>query len=342
MTTEPSGEPVRPDVLRTWVARLLTAAGATEEAADRVAESLVESELRGYATHGVLRLPGYVAAIRDGVVDPQAAPLILGSPRAATVVVDGRNGFGQVTAAFAADVAATRAAETGVAVVVARGCRHVGRLGEFVERLADRGFAGFAAVSAEPYVAGPGGGGRVIGTNPLAWGFPAAPGEAPVVVDFATSAVSAGRVFAAAARGEQIPEGWIVDATGNPSRQPGDLAAGGALAPLAGHKGFALAVVADLLAGVLSGAGPGAARDGGDPHGLTIVAIDVAALTTPGEFGAGVSALRERVTAAGARLPGEGAAARRESLERAGVRIPAATARELDELAASLGLPPLA
>jgi len=331
---------VAPVELRAWAASVLRAAETPPGTAVRVADSLIESELRGYASHGVLRLPGYVAAIRDGLVDPAATPEVVDGGRGAVVVVDGRDAFGQVTAGVLADELTTRATESGVAFGVTRRCRHVGRLGEYVEHLSARGFIGFATVSAEPLVAAHAGGRRILGTNPHAWGFPAGRDEPPVVIDFATSVASAGRVFAAEARGERVPGGWLVDSAGESTSDPAALRAGGALLPFGAHKGLALSLVADMLAGVLSGTGSGSDPAASGAHGLAMLAIDVSAFGPAETFRDEVEALRRRVAASSDRdaaLPGEGSASRRRTALRDGIGIPAATMHELRGLARALG-----
>jgi LDH2 family malate/lactate/ureidoglycolate dehydrogenase len=322
------------DSLVRWARAALEAVGAPPPAAEQVAASLVESDLRGYASHGVLRLPAYVAEVREGVLRPDAQPVISGAGGAFTV--DGGDAFGQLTARVAADELARRAGSAGVAFAVARRCRHVGRLGEYVERLAARGFIAFAAVSSEPLVAAPGGRTRLMGTNPHAWAFPGGGGR-PIVADFATSAVSAGRVLAARANGQLLPEGQVIDRHGEPTTNPGDLLDGGALLPFGGHKGFALGLVADILAGILSGAGSGNSPGYTGAHGLAMLAIDVGAFAGPEDFGEQIEALRRRIAASGeAVLPGDGSAARRSRALNEGIRIPASTQRELAALSRDL------
>ena len=347
-TASPDHNVYAAELLR-WSTVALGAAGAPSSTAARVATSLVESDLRGYVSHGVMRLPGYVADVRSGAIDPGAEPSVVPGGRGATLVVDGNDAFGQLTAEFAVDELARRAADTGVAFAVTRRCRHVGRLGDYVERLASHGFIGFAVVNAEPLVAASPGRTRVLGTNPHAWGFPGGDSESAVVVDFATSIVSAGRVMAARANGEQLGDGLIIDREGAPSHEPDDLFSGGALLPFGGHKGFALGLVADLLAGVLSGSGSGSSPTYVGYHGLALLAIDVSAFLDLDEFTSEVEALRSRVAASSTRddatgspLPGEGSATRRRSASASGVLIPTSTAAALSALALSLGVPELA
>jgi LDH2 family malate/lactate/ureidoglycolate dehydrogenase len=330
--------------LRDWVERTLTAANAPPSIAATVAASLVESELRGYPTHGVLRLPGYITAIRDGAIIPDARPEVISTGRLGTVVVDGADGFGQVTAAFAVDELTRRTSELGVAVALTRRCRHVGRVGEYVERLAERGLVGFAMVSAEPLVSAGPGTSRAVGTNPHAWAVPSGADAPPILVDFATSAVSAGRVLAAAARGDRLAEGWLVDQTGAPSADPAALLAGGSLLPFGGHKGFALGVIADVVAGILSGTGSGSSPGASGAHGLSLMAIDVTAFMPLDDFRAQVEELRSRIGSSALGdgeppvLPGTRSAARREAAAQGGIAVPEATAQTLRDLAASLGI----
>ena len=331
-----------------WSTDVVEAVGAPPRTAHRVAESLVESDLRGYSSHGVLRLPGYVADVLGGVIDPRAEPATAAGGRGGAFVVDGRNAFGQLTAEFAVEELARRATEAGVSFTVTRRCRHVGRLGAYAERLASRGFIAFAAVKAEPLVAAPAGRRPVIGTNPHAWGIPAGHGEPAFIADFATSAVSAGRVLSARASGQSLAPGQIVDRDGAPSLDPRDFLDGGALLPFGGHKGFALGLVAEILGSLLSaGEGEGEEPSGDTPeHGLAMLAIDISTFTPLEAFGAQLEALRRRIATStpgeeDVCLPGEGSARRRAATLRRGVSIPVSTATELDALARSVGVRPL-
>jgi uncharacterized oxidoreductase len=229
--------------------------------------------VRGVDSHGAIRLPDYLGYIRAGLIDPSARPTV--SVAGAVVQVAGRRAFGQLAARAATLAAVDAAAAHGIALAVVSDVKHVGRVGEFVEVCAERGFIGLAFCNGGPpggLVAPFGGRGRALGTNPLAYAFPVE-GRSPVVADFSTSTVAEGKVRVYGEDGLPLPAGWIVDADGRPSRDPADLYAGGAILPAGGHKGFALGILVEVLGGVL--AGEGCACAGDDPgNGVVLVVFD--------------------------------------------------------------------
>ena len=272
-----------PDALERLIAAVLEATGAPPQAARIVAESLVLANLKGVDSHGIIRLPQYVDEIETGLTRPDAEPT--SQLHGAIALVSGHRGFGQIAARAASRHACALAGELGVGLAMLSGVRHVGRLGEYVERAAASGFVAIAFCNTGPAggrVVPFGGAEPLLGTNPIAYAFPGG-----LVADFSSAAASEGRVRAARQAGSAIPEGWIVDAGGAPSTDPGDLYSGGALLPAGGQRGTALALLAELLGGALAGAGT--ASTGDEPgNGLVVVAIDPRALGPP-------SALGERV-----------------------------------------------
>lgn len=240
--------------LRQFVADILIAAGAPEDITAIVAESLIGADLAGHGSHGVMKLPSYLRDIQRGKLDPAARPRILrDSPT--TAVMDGSGGFGHLSARVAVDLCAQKAAAAGLAAVSVARTHHTGRLGGWSERLAASGFIGMlmGGEGQGPYLVAPyRGRSGALATNPVTWAFPAGPGRAPVLLDYATSAASIGKVQLARAEGKPIPAGWIIDAAGRPSTAPEDLADGGWLLPFGAHKGYALGVIAELLAVGLS------------------------------------------------------------------------------------------
>jgi uncharacterized oxidoreductase len=247
-------EPFARDVVRAY--------GASEAAAERVAESLVEADLRGHRSHGTIRLPMlYRRMLEAGGIDPAAEPETEGS--GATAAVDGNHAFGQIVGRRAVDAATERAAEHGVAAVGVRNGAHLGRIGEWAERAAERGYVFAAWLNTgglAPIVAPPGSATRRLGTNPVAFGTPSfGTLEFPVVLDTATSQVAHGKISKRAVENESLPEGWAVDETGEYVTEAGAFENGeGALLPLggltSGYKGFGLAMIAELFAGVLGDA----------------------------------------------------------------------------------------
>jgi LDH2 family malate/lactate/ureidoglycolate dehydrogenase len=237
------------EVLSSWARRLLEAAEVSPSAAATVAEVLVEANLRGVDSHGVLRLPVYLRRIRAGLVNPAPHPRVA-KQDGPVALVDGDRGPGPVAAVFAATVAAETAESRGVGFVGVFRSSHFGMAAAYAVRIARRGLVALVTSNAEPDMVPYGGARKAIGTNPLAFAAPAPMG--PMVLDMATSHVAMGKVFLARERGERIPEGWAVDADGRSVTDPGQAIAA---VPLGGAKGYGLALMVEILSGVLTGAG---------------------------------------------------------------------------------------
>jgi uncharacterized oxidoreductase len=313
---------------------ILVAMGTSPERADVVALSLVEANLAGHDSHGVLRLTSYAEFAERGEVKPSAEPELV-FERGAVARIDGRRGWGQLAAQLAAATAVRLAATHGVGVVVVDRCGHVGRMGEYVETIAAAGFVGHALCNAEPAVAPPGTALRALGTNPVAWAVPRA-GREPILVDFATAEVAEGKLRVAVSRGEQLSVPAVVDAQGLPSHDPAAFYDGGALVPFGGHKGYALSVVAELLG---RGFAAGAIEDGRDtPYSLFLLALDPAATGTADGFLAAVDGwcdgviARAQATGAQVTLPGAPESRARSQRRQHGVPVPSSIWNGLLEL----------
>ena len=211
----------------------------------------------------------------------------------------------------------------------------MGRLGEWVEALADEGLVAIAFCNAEPTVAPFGGSERRLGTNPLAW---ATPGRPPMVMDWSTATMPEGKLALALARGEQVPEGVLVDAQGEPSQDPADFYAGGALLPLGAHKGSGLSVMIQLVGGALAGTGV-FGEQGAAANGTVLIALDPGAFAPRNEFEeeaeAFCAALAGTKPARGfdaVLVPGEIERRTRARRAQEGIPIPAATWSELEAL----------
>lgn len=276
------------------LARVLAAGGATPEDAQIVSAHLVDAEARGVRSHGVLRVPQYLAALRQGTIRP-AARLTTVRTHGATAVCDAGHGFGIARAREAMLLALDLARSHGIGCVTVRACGHTGRLGAHTALAAAQGAVGIMLVNgggAGQWVAPHGGRAGRVATNPLSIATPAAP-EAPLVVDLATSAGPEGAVRAALAAGRPVPAGWLIDAQGQPTTDPQALYGPppGALLPFGGHKGAALAIAVEALAGGLSGAGccegPAPAASPGD--GVLVLALDVAAVRPLADFALAVA-----------------------------------------------------
>ena len=238
--------------LRRICQEVAVAVGTPADIALAVTESLVETNLAGHDSHGILRLPWYVHSIREGTIYAAARPAVV-SRSGAIAVVDGALGWGQPAARLAAQTAVELAAESGVGAVTIVRCNHIGRLGEYVASMARAGMIGIALCNSSPVVAAYGGYRPVLGTNPLAWAAPRADGQPAVVLDFASSIVAEGKLRVALAKGEALPPGLIVDASGAPSLDPADFYADGALQTFGLHKGSGLNVMIELMARGLAG-----------------------------------------------------------------------------------------
>ena len=256
---------IEADRLEAFATRLLGTTGAPTDAARLVAESLVRADLRGHRSHGTRRIPSYLeSALGDGGdryrIDPTARPTVA-AEGPTHALVDGRNGFGQLAGREAVDVAVEKAEDSGVAMVGVRDATHLGRIGEWSERAADRGvvFAAFV-YNHGVTVAPPGSAQRRYSTNPVSVGIPTFDAlEFPVVLDMATSQVANGKTGEFAARGEPLPEAWTIAEGGDAITDARAFRDGaGALLPLgglvAGYKGFGLAMVAELLGGIAADA----------------------------------------------------------------------------------------
>lgn len=327
---------------------MLRAAGVPAQHAELVADTLVFAELRGVSSHGLARLGSYIRRVKLGLMNPTASPCVL-QKGASTALVDGCNGFGQVVTMRAMNLAIEMAGATGAAVVGVRNSNHFGTAAYYVMAAVNVGMIGMVLSNAAPAMAPWGGAVAMLGTNPLAVGIPAGE-EPPILLDMATSAVARGKIRLAAKKGEKIPEGWALNSKGDPTTVPQEALAG-TLLPASGPKGYGLALVIDVLSGVLTGSGFGktvkALDDMSGPvrAGHFLAAINVQAFTDLPSFKSDVDALIRQVRAcpraAGVDriyLPGEiefEAAAR---LRKEGIALSDKVAADLRALGAELGV----
>jgi LDH2 family malate/lactate/ureidoglycolate dehydrogenase len=343
--------PVSAQRLTEFAAAVLVAVGVPDADADLVADSLVTADLWGHQSHGVMRLSWYVDRIRAGVMQAVTTPETV-SDTGALVVVDGHDGVGQVLTAFAAREAARRAREHGVGVVAVRNSNHFGTAAYFTRMAARDGCVAILTTNASPAMAPWGGRRKTVGTNP--WSIAAPAGRHDVMVmDIANTAVARGKVYLARQRGEPIPSGWAIDADGAPTTDPA-AAIAGVILPMAGHKGYAISLMMDVLSGVLTGSAFGAAVSG--PYqserrsgcGHLFVALDVAAFGDPDGFTRRMEQLVAEVGSGPLAqgfdevfYPGElEDRAAREHLEK-GLSLPRQTLDDLHRLAGSTGVPAL-
>jgi uncharacterized oxidoreductase len=336
--------------LEDFARSLFVAAGIAAEDARVVAASLVGANLRGMDSHGVMRIPYYIAAVQEGRMHP-GAPLEVVSETPAALVCDAGWGFGQVQARRLIGRLVPKAQSLGVACGAMQRSGHIGRVGEYAEMAATNGLVLIAMVNghgAAPRVAPPGGRQPRLATNPLCVGVPT--GGDPIVLDFGTSATAEGKVRVRRIAGQQCPPGWLIDSNGKSTTDPNSLYGDppGSILPMGGdqsYKGFGLALVIDALTGGLSG-GQSAHPNPEPALGNDVVFI----LISPARFGgtdhfakqvAGLSAyVRSCPTADGVKeilLPGD--PERRTLADRSakGIPIDDGNWKQLADLAAKLG-----
>lgn len=309
----------------------------TREATARlVARALVAAEADGLKGHGLSRVPSYAAQARSGKVDGQAEPALdMVSPALARI--DAGFGFAYPALALAETALAENAPIMGLAAAAIRRSHHCGVAGAPVERLAEKGLVALLFANTPAAMAPWGGNRAVFGTNPLAFACPL-PGEAPIVVDLSLSKVARGNIMAAKQKGQPIPEGWALDAEGNPTTDAG-AALQGTMLPLGDAKGTALALMVELLAAGLTGARFAADASSfldakGDPPatGQLLLAFDPAAFGGPGTL-AHFARLAEQIRSQpGTRLPGARRLTLRETARKQGLHVAEALVNEIAAL----------
>lgn len=318
-------------------ARALHACGTSLPNATSTAQALVAADIDGQGGHGLSRLPAYAAQVKAGKIDGKAVPA-LSRPRVGSIRVDAKGGFAYPALDLAIDTLPGLAAEAGVAAAGIHSSHHIGQAGRTVERLANAGLVALVVSNTPSAMALPGGTRPMIGTNPLAFAAPIN-GRAPVVIDLALSLVARAKIVAAQKAGKSIPADWATDASGKPTTDP-SAALAGALAPIGGAKGAALALVIEILCGALAGGHYGWEAssfldDRGGPPGVgqVLVAFDPQAFGGPGFATRMQSLLAAFNSDAGVRLPGDRRLTSRERASREGIAIAPELHAQIDQLA---------
>jgi LDH2 family malate/lactate/ureidoglycolate dehydrogenase len=343
---------VRARGLRTLSRCIFEALLVPREEAAWVAKLLVRADLVGHDSQGVMRIPQYARAIQSALVQPGAVGEIAEeSPSMA--LINGHGGFGQIVARRAMALAIRKAQETKISSVGAYNLYHVGRLADYTRMAAEQDLVGIMMVNggdSSPLVAPFGGTAGRLGTNPLSMAFPVN-GGVPFILDMATSVVAEGQVHVKRLRGEQLPEGWLLDHQGRPTTDPHALyqEPRGALLPLGGsvgYKGFGLAMVVEILSGIL--ARGGYAGQGADylANGTFMIVIDISAFVEPSEFRAEIEDLLSYIKSAplapgveAILYPGEPEALEQQRRERDGIPVDDETWQQITALAQELGIP---
>lgn len=254
MTGEKNGKRVSVKWLTEAVTKIFVAAGLSDSAASKVASSLVDADRRGISSHGVMLVPMYIGRIRHGSVSKrEKAEVVVDSN--AIALLDAHHALGQLTGDQAMELAVEKARRYGVGAVTVRHAFHFGGAFRYVQRAAKSQCIGIAAANTRPLMPATGGARPVLGNNPLAVGVPNGD-KAPIVLDMALSEAALGKIRIAASEGKKIPPTWATDSEGKPTTDP-QAALEGMLLPIGGHKGYGLALIVDILAGVLSGGSSG-------------------------------------------------------------------------------------
>lgn len=336
--------------LRRFIGEAFAAVGLPASDAEAIAELMVLADLRGADGHGIFRLPQYIRRIRAGGINMRPTMRIR-SEAPATAVLDGDNGMGHLVMRRAAELAITKARECGIGWVGAYASNHAGPAALYAMMPLKHDMIGlYFAVANANHMAPWGGCDLLLGTNPLATAIPTA-SEPPVVLDMATTVVSYGTVKVAAMAGRAMPEGWMIDAEGQPITDP-RRSGEGFLLPIGGHKGYGLALVIGLLAGTLNRAAFGRSvvdfnADDKTPTntGQAIMALDISRFQPVEDFKRGVdAAIRELRTSrkmAGVReirLPGEQGYKRWIERSRDGIPLRGPVLTSLQKLATELGI----
>ena len=339
------------ETLRTFASRCLQAAGAPAVDAETVADNLVDAHLRGVDSHGVTRLIKiYVERVEAGIVNPRARPRVV-QDAPGMALVDADNGLGAVAGTFAMNVCLEKARTAGAAWVGVHNSNHFGACAYYTNQIAAQGMVGIALTNAPPTMAPWGGIEPYLGTNPIGFSVPTR-GGTPISVDMATSVAARGYVLLAAAKGEPIPAGWAQDKRGRPTTDAKEALEGTVL-PMAGHKGYALALIIDVLSGVLTGAGFGRLigqlyGDLEHPQnvGHLIGAIDIGHFIPLDQFHERIDQMAAEIRAipraegvARIFLPGDIEAAKTDQRGRDGIPVAEPIRQDLAELGRRLGVP---
>ncbi|SHE31522.1 Malate/lactate/ureidoglycolate dehydrogenase, LDH2 family [Desulfofundulus australicus DSM 11792] len=338
------------ETLTGFCRELLVAVGVPGEDAEVVAGVLIDTSLEGIDTHGISRLPIYLSRVRNGRIN--ARPRITVEKSGAVATVDGDNGLGQLVAVRSMEVAINLAAECGVGFVATRRSNHFGAASYYCKMAARRQMVGMAFTNTPPGIPPWGGRRPYFGTNPIAFAFPT--DKHPVVVDMSSSTVARGNIILAAREGREIPPGWAIDAEGRPTTDPGK-ALEGAVLPVGGAKGYALALAVEVMSGIISGSAYGPEvgwiyDDSLEPVniGHSFIAIDISRLMPVETFHERMADMIRGIKAVPLAegferifIPGERRQIKAQARMNEGIPVSDNLLKELNELARELGVRPL-
>ena len=340
----------QPSYLRQITARLAEHVGVSAEDAEIFAHALVDADVHGTSTHGVSRLNIYLERISKGLINP-IAKLAVDRAHGGVLAMDGGNGLGQVQAMKALQLLMPLAKTNGVAAATIRNSQHFGAVSYYCNCAAEHGMILLAMTNCEPAMSPTGGYEPFFGTNPIAASFPRKDGP-PVKVDLATSIVARGNIIAANKKKEPIPEGWALSRAGEPTTDAAEALLG-TVQTMAGHKGYALALMVEVLSGVLSGAAIGSGvgsmyknLDRKQDVGHFFCLLDISAFMDESVFGDRMSWMVDRLKANQRRpgvdeilIPGERSARAAAANESNGVVLGAETVVEVEKWCKHFGIP---
>ena len=326
---------------------IFAAAGSPKDIAETVANALVSANLSGHDSHGVIRIPAYLEKIEVGEVVPDARPTLARSPGAVRIV-DGNHAFGQVVASFGANQAVEAARAFGIGCAVLTRVNHIGRAGDYAERIALEGLVGLVFTSGSmvgPQVTVHGGRDRLFTTNPFACAVPRSSERPPLLIDCATAAISAGKVMIAVENEAEVPAECLLDAKGQPTRNPNDLRAGGALLPFGGYKGSGLMMMIELTATLFGGYSPVSSENFRPGNPTILIAWSIDTFCPPEKFEEEVEALCARIKKSGVAdkyneilLPGEPENRSRGEKGENGIDLPDTVWNSIQKAAEDLGV----
>jgi len=335
--------------LETLARDIFRAIGVPPAAAAWMAQLLVRANLRGHDSHGVIRIPQYIASWRVGEANPTADPRVV-QEGPATALVDGQLGFGQIVARRGMEVAMEKAAGAGVSAVGIFNCNHIGRLADYTEMALERDMLAILTVNAGgagQRMAPWGGRAPRLSTNPIAFACPTG-NAAPISFDIATTVAAEGKVRVKRNRKEQMPPGWVLDAEGKPTTDPNALYGNppGTILPTGGHKGYCLALMIEVLSGIVARGGYSTEHPGPILNGVFMLVVNIARFVSPATFRNEVDDLvrylktcpmvpgTDRIL-----TPGEPEVLTEAERRRSGIFVEDETWRQIEAVARELGVP---
>jgi LDH2 family malate/lactate/ureidoglycolate dehydrogenase len=327
---------------------LLQKGGVPADQATVIADVVVEGDLRGIESHGVLRLPSYIQRVKAGTMTARTEPKVV-RERGASLLLDAQHGFGQIAGVVAMKEAISRAEKFGIGIVAVRNSGHFGIAAYYAMLALKRKMIGMISANAAPCMAAWGGTEPLLGTNPICVAIPTGI-DTDIVLDMASSLVARGKIRLALNKGDKIPFGWALDDQGQPTEDPA-AAMKGTLLPIGGPKGYGLALIVDVLAGIMTGADFGRHVPSTDEldskvsAGFIVQAVDISAFVDPAEFEKNVQAMvadiRNSPRAKGVDrlyLPGEIEWIKTQERLKDGIAVPESLVQKLHQLADQLGV----